>query len=125
MPEKIRIDKWLWAVRIYKSRTLATEACKKGRIRQNNIDLKPSHTVKSMDLLEVRKNGFHFQYRIIQLIEKRVSASEAVKCYENLTSPEELNKYNSWFAAHQSYPARDKGSGRPTKKERRELDELW
>ncbi|MBK9107783.1 MAG: RNA-binding S4 domain-containing protein [Saprospiraceae bacterium] len=124
MPEKVRLDKWLWAVRIYKSRTIATDACKKGKIRSNTTDLKASHLVKPQDIIEVRKNGFNFSYKILILIEKRVSASEAAKCYENLTSPEELNKYNSWFTSTNNFPTREKGSGRPTKKERRELDEL-
>ncbi|MBK8955405.1 MAG: RNA-binding S4 domain-containing protein [Saprospiraceae bacterium] len=125
MPEKIRLDKWLWAVRIYKSRTLATEACKKGRIRCKQQELKPAHLIKTGDLIEVRKNGFNFLYLVVQLIEKRVSAALAVNCFENKTPAEELNKYESWFLHSGGKQAiRTKGSGRPTKRERREIDAL-
>ncbi len=122
MPKKIRLDKWLWAVRIYKSRTMATHACKNGRITLLKNVLKPSYLIESGMELVVRKNGFHFTYKVIELIEKRVSASLAANCYENLTSAEELNKYNLWFSANQIPEKRARGAGRPTKKERREID---
>lgn len=124
MPEKIRLDKWLWAVRIYKSRTIATDACKKGKIRSNGIELKASHLIKIGELLEVRKNGFNFRYRVVQLIEKRVSAPLAAACFENCTPAEELNKYESWYLHSGKQAFRIKGTGRPTKKERREIEAL-
>lgn len=122
MNEKIRLDKWLWAVRLCKSRTLATEFCKKGRVRSHQTVLKPSHLVKLGDVFEFRKNGFNFKYKILKLIEKRVSFSLAISCYENLTPAEELAKYETWFNFAKSQNSRSKGTGRPTKKDRREME---
>lgn len=122
---KVRVDKWLWSVRIFKSRTLATDACKAGRVRMDGEPLKPSHLIGEGDVLTVRKEGFNFQYRVLQLIEKRVGAPIAATCYEDITPAEERNKYNAWFLnAAGSAEKREKGAGRPTKKERRELDEF-
>lgn len=124
MPDKVRIDKWLWAVRIYKSRTLATEACKDGHVRSGGIAVKPSHMVGPGELLEVKKGGFDFKYKVLNLLEKRVGAPIAVTCYEDLTPAEELNKYKDWFVGKSTGEFRDRGLGRPTKKERRVIDEF-
>ncbi|MCS7036171.1 MAG: RNA-binding S4 domain-containing protein [Saprospiraceae bacterium] len=122
---KVRVDKWLWSVRIFKSRTLATEACKAGRVRIEGEPLKPSHLIGLGDILTVRKAGFNFQYRVLQVLEKRVGAPIAATCYEDITPAEERNKYNAWFLnAAGGAEKREKGAGRPTKKERRELDEF-
>lgn len=123
MEEKTRIDKWLWAVRIFKSRTIAIDACKSGKVFINDISIKAAHWVSPNSIIEVRKNGYRFQFKVIKIIEKRVSAQQAVLCYENLTSAEELNKYQSWFTGNAIPEMRSKGTGRPTKKERREIDE--
>lgn len=122
---KVRVDKWLWSVRIFKTRTLAIDACKSGRVRLNGEPLKPSHLISEGDVLTVRKEGFNFQYRVLQLIEKRIGAPIAVTCYEDITPAEEKNKYQAWFLnTSGSAEKREKGAGRPTKKERRELDEF-
>ncbi|MCS6929330.1 MAG: RNA-binding S4 domain-containing protein [Saprospiraceae bacterium] len=122
---KVRVDKWLWSVRIFKSRTLATEACKAGRVRIDGEPLKPSHLIAEGDVLTVRKDGFNFRYRVLRLIEKRVGAPIAVTCYEDLTPAEERNKYQAWFInTVGGVEKREKGAGRPTKKERRELEEF-
>jgi ribosome-associated heat shock protein Hsp15 len=123
MVEKTRIDKWLWAVRIFKSRTIATDACKSGKVFINDAAIKASHFINSETIVEVRKNGFRFKFRVLKIIEKRVSASLAALCYENMTSEEELNKFQSWFTGIPMPEVREKGAGRPTKKERREIDE--
>ncbi len=123
MLEKIRVDKWLWAVRIFKSRSIATEACKSGKIYIQNTPVKASHLISPNVILEVRKNGYRFQFQITKIIDKRVSAPLAAECYLNLTPEEELKKYESWFSGKATPEIRLKGSGRPTKKERRELDE--
>jgi ribosome-associated heat shock protein Hsp15 len=121
---KVRIDKWLWSVRIFKSRTIATDACKGGKVKLNNTNVKPSSLVQKDDVLIIRKNGFDFQFKVVELIEKRVSAAIAQQCYENITPQEEMNKYSEWFAAGKaSAEKRDRGTGRPTKKERREIDD--
>ncbi|MCB9284400.1 MAG: RNA-binding S4 domain-containing protein [Lewinellaceae bacterium] len=124
MSDKVRVDKWLWAVRIYKSRTLATEACKEGKIRIKGISLKPSHLVGVGELVEVRKNSFNFQYKVLTPIEKRVGAPIAVTCYEDLTPAEELQKYKDWFVGKSVGEFRERGAGRPTKKERRVIEDF-
>lgn len=122
MPDKVRIDKWLWSVRIFKSRTIATEACKKGRVSVNDVVIKPSFLVQRDGIISVRKEGFNLTFLVIDLISKRVSAPLAAVCYENLTPEEELNKFKSWYIGKSRPEWRDRGDGRPTKRERRELD---
>ena len=120
--EKLRIDKWLWAVRIFKTRTLASNECKSGSVKINSEKAKPSSKVSIGDELLVSKNGFNLSFKVNKLIEKRVSATLAAECYDNLTTQEELNKYKNWYIGKGQAERRDPGSGRPTKKERREID---
>jgi ribosome-associated heat shock protein Hsp15 len=121
--EKVRIDKWLWSVRIFKSRTMATDACKGGRVRIDGETVKPSYLMTENEIVTVKKDGFNFQFRSIKLIEKRVGAAIAVECYENITPEAEMNKYKDWFLNGMgSAEKREKGAGRPTKKERRDLE---
>ncbi len=119
--ENARIDKWLWAVRIYKTRSQASEACRKGRIVINGIQVKPSRIIKTGDTVLIRKPPVVYTYRVRDLLQKRQSASLAREYYEDLTSVEELNKLK---INEQIFFGRTKGSGRPTKKERRILDKL-
>jgi len=120
--DKVRVDKWLWSVRIFKSRTLASNACKKGHVRVDGQILKPSSFVKRGDLLEVRKNNFNMRFKVVELIEKRVSAKLAEPCYEDHTPEEELNKFKAWFMNGRAAEFREKGAGRPTKRDRRQID---
>jgi ribosome-associated heat shock protein Hsp15 len=121
--EKVRIDKWLWSVRIFKSRTLATDACKGGKVKIAGEGVKPSYLVTVGEKVAVKKDGFTFEYKVAALIEKRVGAPIAVTCYEDVTPEEERNKYNAWFTnALKTTEVRERGAGRPTKKERREID---
>jgi len=121
--DKVRIDKWLWSIRIFKSRTLATDACKGGKVKINNDAVKASYLLSPGELVFVKKEGFTFQFKAIQLIEKRVGASIAVTCYEDLTPVEEKTKYEAWFeGVMPTIEKRERGTGRPTKKERREMD---
>ncbi len=123
--EKVRIDKWLWSVRIFKSRTLATDACKAGKVRIGDEPVKPSYLLTVGEEVTVKKEGFNFQYRSLQLIEKRVGAPIAVTCYEDVTPEAERNKYKAWFLNGANVAEqREKGAGRPTKKERREMDKF-
>ncbi len=122
--EKVRIDKWLWSVRIFKSRTIATDACKEGKVKVNGELAKASHLIQAGDQLEVKKEGFNMQYKVLNLIEKRVGAPIAQTCYQDLTPAEELNKYKDWFVGKAGAEFREKGAGRPTKKERRVIDEF-
>ena len=119
---KVRVDKWLWSVRIFKSRTQATTACKAGKVKVNTSTVKPSSSIERGQTVEVKKNGFNFSFKVIDLIEKRVGAPIAVKCYEDLTPDEEKNKYNDWFVGKAPAEQRERGAGRPTKRERRQID---
>ncbi len=123
--DKVRVDKWLWSVRIFKSRTIAADACKGGKVRINGETVKPSYFLRQSEVVTVRKSGFDFQFKVVTLIQKRVGAPIAVTCYEDLTPEAEKNKYQTWFLAGKpSVGQRDKGTGRPTKKERREIDQF-
>ncbi|MBK8628244.1 MAG: RNA-binding S4 domain-containing protein [Saprospiraceae bacterium] len=122
--KKIRLDKWLWAVRLFKSRTMSTDACKAGKVKLNGNSLKPSYLLTIGETIEVKKNGFNLTFKVNQLLEKRVSAVLAAPCFEDLTPQDELNKYKDWFVGKSGSEFRDRGEGRPTKKDRRELDDF-
>ena len=117
----VRIDKWLWAVRFYKTRSIASKACNAGKVKIDGKSVKPSKTIEVGDLIQYGKNGLKYQAKVLQLIEKRVGASEAVKCYEDLTPQSELEKLKEKPIRSVFYP-RYEGKGRPTKKERRQWD---
>ena len=119
--EKIRVDKWLWAIRIYKTRTAATKACEAGRIKKDDDKLKASSKISVGDKLIVRINHINRTLVVKKLIEKRVGAQIAQECYEDLTPPEDLivPKFKSAFLLPNAY--REKGTGRPTKKDRRDI----
>lgn len=122
-PEKLRIDKYLWAIRVFKTRSLATEACRAGRVKLNGQQqVKPSHTVKIGDSYQIQKGIEKKILNVIGLLDKRVDAKTAVNFYEDVTPEEETFGYKGLLHA----PAfkRDRGAGRPTKKDRREIDEL-
>lgn len=121
---KVRLDKWLWSVRLYKSRSMAIDACKSGKVKVNEFNAKPSTLICRGDKIQLKKNGFNLEYRVIDLLEKRVSAVLAAPCVEDLTPAEELNKYKAWYIGKSGTEFRDKGEGRPTKKERREIDDF-
>lgn len=117
-----RIDKFLWSVRIYKTRSDATEACKNGRVIVNSQGAKASKEVKIGDKLEVRKGNIRYTFTIRELLNSRVSASLVLNYVENTTPKEELEKLNKPKESISFY--RERGSGRPTKKERRDIDDL-
>jgi len=121
--KKVRVDKWLWSVRIFKSRTQASDACKTNKVKIGDATLKPSFLLEGGETLFVRKNSFDMIYKVVTLIDKRVSATLAQPCYENLTPADELNKFNAWYIGKGRAEIREKGSGRPTKRERREIDQ--
>lgn len=124
MAEKVRIDKYLWAIRIFKSRTIAADAIREGKVKLNGEAVKTSTMIAAGDIIDVVKEGFRMKYKAVQLIEKRVSPLLAKPCYEDLTSQEELNKYKSWFVGKGGPERREKGAGRPTKRERREIEDF-
>ncbi len=122
--KKVRVDKWLWAVRIFKSRSLATKACKEGAVKMDDDKLKPAHLIEPDNILAVRKNGFDLRIKVIKLLSKRVGAPIAQTCYQDLTPEDEYNKYEAWYNRKKKSEFREKGLGRPTKKDRREIDKL-
>ena len=126
MPEaidKTRIDKYLWAIRLFKTRGLATEACDKGRVKLNGENIKPSRNIKPGDMIEAKTEGRNWLLKVTGVIEKRVAYTEAVKHYEDLTPPEELLAEKSQATSFHTGKRLSK-IGRPTKKQRRDLDDF-
>ena len=119
-----RVDKWLWAVRIFKTRTLASDTCKSNKVRINDKRAKASSEIKVGDIVQAKKNGFNFEFKVLEVIQKRVGASIAVTCYEDVTPEAELKKYQAWFVGKAQPERREKGDGRPTKKQRRTIEEF-
>lgn len=118
----VRIDKFLWSVRLYKTRSIASDECRKGRILINNIQVKPSRVVLKNEIITVKKPPVIYTYRVIEPVENRVSAKLVESLIEDLTTEEEKSKLDMRQAVGTIY--RDKGTGRPTKKERRVIDKL-
>jgi len=119
---KIRIDKWLWAVRIFKTRAISTDACNSGKVKIGGKSIKPSRGIKLNETITVQKGIVKFVYEVSGLIEKRVSAKIASENINDLTSTEE--KFKMKVASAQPVATRDKGMGRPTKKDRRNIEKL-
>ncbi|MCX6320894.1 MAG: S4 domain-containing protein [Bacteroidia bacterium] len=118
----VRIDKFLWSVRLYKTRSIASDECRKGRIIINNIQVKPSRIITKNEIIIVKKPPVIYTYKVIEPVENRVSAKLVELFIEDLTTGEEKAKLDIRQSVGTVY--RDKGSGRPTKKERRVIDKL-
>jgi ribosome-associated heat shock protein Hsp15 len=118
----IRVDKFLWSVRLFKTRNIASDECRKGRILINNIQVKPSRIVMKGEIIVVKKPPVVYSFRVLEPIENRVSAKLVDSFIEDLTPEEEKEKLNIRLSSGLVF--RDKASGRPTKKERREIDRL-
>ena len=117
-----RIDKWLWAARIFKTRTIAADACKNGRVTKDGARLKASHMVKEGDVINVRKPPITYSFRILRAIEKRVGAKVLPEILENVTAPEQYELLE--MSRMSGFIDRARGTGRPTKKDRRALDDF-
>lgn len=117
-----RLDKWLWAARIYKTRTLAADACKNGRVCINGAQAKPSRTVKDGDEVSVKKSPITYTFRVKQAIEKRVGARLLPEVLDNITTPEQYELLE--MSRISGFVDRARGTGRPTKKDRRALDDF-
>ena len=122
MESQVRLDKYLWAIRVYKTRTEAADACRSGKVSVNGTESKASRDIKAGDVVSVRKGSVHFQYKVILPVGNRVGAKLVPEFAEDITPQEELDKLNAPFET--VYIRRDRGTGRPTKKERRDLDRL-
>lgn len=123
MSDPIRVDKWLWAVRVFKTRSMATEAVKKGRVYIADMAVKPSRVVNIGDVVKVRKTPVTYSYKVLELADKRMGAKLVSDYMEDVTPKEELEilevqKHSGWFQ-------RERGTGRPTKKDRRDLDDFF
>ncbi len=117
-----RLDKWLWAARIFKTRTIAANACKNNRVSKNGTSLKPSSAVKAGDIISVKKPPITYSFKILACIEQRVGAKLVPEVYENVTDAKQYELLE--MSRISGFIDRAAGTGRPTKKERRALEEF-
>ncbi len=120
MNSSARIDKWLWAVRIYKTRSIAAEACKKGHIMVGDRTVKPAYTVRVGDIVQVKKSPITYSFKVLQCAENRVGAKLVPELMENVTPAEQYELLE--MSRISGFVGRARGTGRPTKKERRDMD---
>lgn len=120
MSNTARIDKWLWAARIFKTRSIAATACKNGRVTVNGVNVKPAHVIKEGETISVKKPPITYSFRVLQCIEQRVGAKLIPEVYENVTDPKQYELLE--MSRISGFVDRARGTGRPTKKERRSLD---
>ena len=120
--DEARIDKWLWAARIFKTRSIAVDACKNGRVTIGGVNVKPSRMVKVGETVSVRKPPITYSFRILKTIEMRVGAKLLPEIYENVTAPEQYELLE--MTRISGFVDRARGTGRPTKKDRRSLDAI-
>lgn len=121
--EKLRLDKYLWSIRLFKTRSLAAAACDSGKVKYNGLQAKPARTVAIGDEYEVKTEARRWRIRVTALLHQRLAFSEAIKYYADITPPEELERLQ-YQAASFHTGKRPSKIGRPTKKERRDLDEF-
>jgi ribosome-associated heat shock protein Hsp15 len=124
MENKVRADKWLWAVRLFKTRSLAATACEKGKIRIGEQVIKAGKNLKEGDIINLHQGAWMQTVRVVQLTEKRMGAVLVNEFMEDLTTTEELEKLKSYQVARADWNPKY-GSGRPTKKDRREMDDYF
>ena len=122
MAEQARIDKWLWAVRIYKTRSIAAEACKKGHVSIGDRTAKPAHNIRVGDIVNVKKAPVTYSFRVLKCAENRVGAKLVPELMENVTPQEQYEILE--MSRMSEFVGRARGTGRPTKKERRDLDQF-
>lgn len=120
---EVRVDKYLWAMRIYKTRSIATDACKCGRVKINGVEVKPSRTFHVGDVFTVRKGPITYTYRILQLWGNRLGAKVVPEYLQDITPKEQLELLE--LARYAAQSGRDRGTGRPTKKDRREIEQFF
>ena len=118
--ETARIDKWLWAARIFKTRSIAANACKNGRVTVNGTTVKPSRSIKCGEVVSVKKPPVTYSFKVLQCIEQRVGAKLVPQIYENVTDAKQYELLE--MSRISGFVDRMRGTGRPTKKERRSLD---
>ena len=121
--DSVRIDKYLWAIRAFKTRSEATEACKGGRVKVGRLNAKPSRDVSPGEVITIRKGAITYTYKVLRPLEVRVGAKLVPDYAEDLTPEEEKARLHA--PVETFFVTRERGTGRPTKKERREMDQLW
>ena len=119
---KLRLDKFIWAIRIAKTRSLAHEAISKGKIKMNFKDIKPSYQPQENDIITIHRNSAVFSYKVILLTDKRIGAKLVQDFIKNITPPEEIEKFEQYLLSQKLY--RINGDGKPSKKDRRDLDDF-
>lgn len=117
-----RIDKWMWAVRIFKTRTIAAEACKKGHVTIGGSQVKAARMIKAGDVIQVKKSPITYSFKVLQAIEKRVGAKLVSEYMENVTTPDQYELLE--MSKISGFVNRARGTGRPTKKDRRNLEDF-
>lgn len=120
MSDTARIDKWLWAARIFKTRSIAADACKNGRVTMDGVNVKPSRSIKAGEVIDVRKPPVTYSFKILKPIERRVGAKLIPEVYENVTDPKQYEILE--MSRISGFVDRARGTGRPTKKDRRQMD---
>ena len=120
---EIRVDKYLWAMRIYKTRSIATDACKCGRVKMNGVEIKPSRAFHVGDVFTVRKGPITYTYRILQLASNRLGVKMVPEYLQDITPKEQLELLE--LARYAAQSGRDRGTGRPTKKDRRDIEQFF
>lgn len=120
---EIRVDKYLWAMRIYKTRSIATDACKCGRVKMNGVEIKPSRAFHVGDVFTVRKGPITYTYRILQLASNRLGAKMVPEYLQDITPKEQLELLE--LARYAAQSGRNRGTGRPTKKDRRDIEQFF
>ena len=123
MEEVVRIDKFLWAVRVFKTRSEATDACKGNKVKVEGTNAKPSKMIKVGEIIVVRKAAIIYTFKVLKLTENRLGAKLVPEFVENLTPQAELDKLKA--PVETLVLKRDRGTGRPTKRDRRQMEEMW
>lgn len=118
---EVRIDKWMWAVRLFKTRSLAADACKKGKVMMSGNSVKASRNIKVGDVVQIKRAPITYSFKVLALAENRMGAKLVPDFMENVTTAEQLEILE--LSKYSSFGKRDRGTGRPTKKDRRDLDE--
>ncbi|MGV3630122.1 MAG: RNA-binding S4 domain-containing protein [Bacteroidota bacterium] len=119
---KIRVDKYMWCVRLAKTRSQATELISKGKVKLNGMEIKPSREIKTGDVIAVQKHNAFFEYEVLDFLDKRVGPKLVENYLRDITKPEEIEKLKAYQLAQSSY--REYGTGKPSKKDRRDLDDF-
>jgi ribosome-associated heat shock protein Hsp15 len=117
---EVRIDKWMWAVRLFKTRSLAADACKKGKVQMSGTNVKASRNVKVGDVIQIKRPPVVYSFKVLALSENRMGAKLVPDFMENVTSADQLELLE--MSRYSAFGVRDRGTGRPTKKDRRDLE---